>query len=103
MVGASLLPEEDEHADRTPDGRPWSLPLPGTVNGDTVRALRQAREIAEDMRWRGMPVPPLYAHMAEEFRTLVRSGDYDAWVVTAHVPDKSPEQAPWLLKAGVKV
>ena len=50
------------------------------VNGDRVRALRYAREVADDLRWRGMAVPPVYAGMAEEFRALVRSGDYAAWV-----------------------
>jgi hypothetical protein len=49
-------------------------------NGDKIRALRHAREIVQDMRWQGMAVPPLYDSMAEEFRALVRSGDYDAWL-----------------------
>jgi hypothetical protein len=52
-------------------------------NGDRIRALRHAREIVQDMRWQGMAVPPLYATMAEEFRALVRSGDYDAWLADA--------------------
>jgi hypothetical protein len=34
------------------------------------------------MHWQGMLVPPLYARMAEEFQTLVRNGDYAAWVAT---------------------
>ena len=50
------------------------------VNGDRVRALRYAREAVDDLRWRGMAVPPVYVGMAEEFRVLVRSGDYAAWV-----------------------
>jgi len=50
------------------------------VNGDRVRALRYAREVVDDLRWRGMAVPPVYVGMAEEFRVLVRSGDYAAWV-----------------------
>jgi hypothetical protein len=50
------------------------------VNGDRVRALRYAREVADDLRWRGMAVPPVYAGMADEFRALVRSGGYAAWV-----------------------
>ncbi len=47
---------------------------------DRVRALRHAREIVDDMHWRGMTVPALYAFMAEEFRDLVRSGAYAEWV-----------------------
>jgi hypothetical protein len=50
------------------------------VNGDRVRALRYAREVADDLRWRGMAVPPVYAGMADEFRALVRSGGYATWV-----------------------
>jgi hypothetical protein len=50
------------------------------VNGDRVRALRYAREAVDDLHWRGMAVPPVYAGMAEEFRALVRSGGYAAWV-----------------------
>jgi hypothetical protein len=53
------------------------------VNGDRVRALRYAREVVDDLRWRGMAVPPVYAGMAEEFRALVRSGGYAAWVAGA--------------------
>jgi hypothetical protein len=49
-------------------------------NGNRIMALRHARDIVQDMRWQGMAVPPLYASMAEEFRALVRSGDYDAWL-----------------------
>ena len=50
------------------------------MSGDTVRALRYAREVVDDLRWRGMAVPPCYARMAEEFQALVRSGGYAAWV-----------------------
>jgi hypothetical protein len=53
------------------------------VNGARVRALRYAREVVDDLRWRGMTVPPLYATMAEEFHALVRSGAYAAWVTAA--------------------
>jgi hypothetical protein len=52
------------------------------MTGDKIRALRQAREIVEDMHWRGMHVPPLYQCMAEEFRDLVRSGAYAEWVAS---------------------
>jgi hypothetical protein len=50
------------------------------VNGDSVRALRHAREIAADLRWHGMAVPRVYEDMAGEFQDLVRSGAYAAWV-----------------------
>jgi hypothetical protein len=50
------------------------------VNGDTIRALRYAREVVGDLCWRGMAVPPVYASMAQEFQVLVHSGDYAAWV-----------------------
>jgi hypothetical protein len=49
------------------------------VSSDRISALRHARDIVQDMRWRGIPVPPLYASMAEEFQALVDSGDYAAW------------------------
>jgi hypothetical protein len=29
------------------------------VTGDRAMALRHAREIVDDLRWRGMAVPPL--------------------------------------------
>ena len=50
------------------------------VNGDRIRALRYAREVVDDLRWRGMTVPPIYTTMAEEFHALVRSGAYTACV-----------------------
>ena len=50
------------------------------MNGDTVRALRYAREVVDDLHWHRMAVPPVCASMAEEFRVLVRSGGYAAWV-----------------------
>jgi hypothetical protein len=49
-------------------------------NGARIRALRYAREVVDDRRWRGMTVPPCYATMAEAFHALVRSGAYAAWV-----------------------
>ena len=52
------------------------------MNGDRIRAERHARELVGDMHWQGMPVPTLYSHMAAEFRDLVASGDYAAWVAT---------------------
>jgi hypothetical protein len=53
------------------------------VNGNRIRALRYAREVVSDMRWRGMTVPALYTSMAKEFQALVRSGAYTAWVASA--------------------
>jgi hypothetical protein len=58
------------------------------VNGDQIRALRHAREIVSDMRWRGMAVPPIYTSMAKEFQALVRSGAYAAWVASAEKATK---------------
>jgi hypothetical protein len=55
-----------------------------------VRALRQAREIVADMRWLGMPVPALYASMAEQFQGLVRSGAYATWVATTGRDGETP-------------
>jgi hypothetical protein len=53
------------------------------MNGARIRALRYAREVVADLRWRGMAVPALYASMAEEFQALVRSGAYAAWVASS--------------------
>jgi len=50
------------------------------VNRYQVEARRHAREVAGELRWRGMTVPPLYVHMAGELEDLVRSGGYAAWV-----------------------
>ena len=50
------------------------------VTGDGLKARRRAREVVAELRWCGMTVPPLYAHMADEFEDRVRSGDYAAWV-----------------------
>ncbi len=50
------------------------------MNGDHIRACRTARNLVADMHWRGIPVPPLYTHMAGEFQDLVASGDYAAWL-----------------------
>ena len=49
------------------------------MNGYEVKARRQARQIVQDMRWHGLTVPPLYAHMAREFQQLVGSGEYAGW------------------------
>ena len=67
-------------------------PIQGHVNGDRVRAERRARELVADMHWRGMVVPPLYTRMAAEFRDLVASGDYAAWVATGG--DRRPASRP---------
>ena len=56
------------------------------MNGDRIRAERQARELVAEMHWRGMVVPSLYAHMAIEFRDLVASGDYAAWLASGALP-----------------
>lgn len=53
------------------------------MNGYEIRARRRAREIVDDLRWRGMAVPTLYDRMAHEFQDLVRSGDYATWLTTA--------------------
>jgi len=62
------------------------------VNGDRVRALRYAREVVDDLHWRGMAVPPVYAGMADEFRALVRSGGYAAWVAGLDEAADAPPQ-----------
>ena len=54
--------------------------------GEELKARRRARELVADMRWCGMTVPSLYAHMASEFEELVRSGDYAAWVAANQTP-----------------
>ena len=62
------------------------------MNSDHIRALRHARELVADMRWRGLAVPPLYDHMAGEFQDLVDSGGYARWVATgtaAAPPDRA--------------
>jgi hypothetical protein len=56
------------------------------VTGDGLKARRHAREIVVDMRWRGMTVPPLYARMSSDFRDLVGSGEYAAWVAANQMP-----------------
>jgi hypothetical protein len=53
------------------------------VTDARIRALRYAREVASDMRWHGMTVPPIYTSMAREFQALVRSGAYAAWVASS--------------------
>jgi hypothetical protein len=50
------------------------------VNEATLTARRHAREAVAEMRWRGMTVPVVYAHMADEFEDLVRSGEYTDWI-----------------------
>ena len=50
------------------------------MNRYQIEARRHAREVAGEMRWQGMTVPPLYARMAGELEDLVRSGGYAAWV-----------------------
>ena len=61
------------------------------MNGDRIRAERQARELVAEMHWRGMVVPSLYTRMATEFRDLVASGDYAAWVAAGGSPRSRPE------------
>jgi hypothetical protein len=56
------------------------------MNGDRIRAVRHAREVADDMRWRGMAVPPVYVSRADEFSALVRSGEYGAWLAGSARP-----------------
>jgi hypothetical protein len=55
------------------------------VNGYEIRARRLARAIVDDMRWRGITTPPLYARTAREFQDLVCSGVYAVWLTTARV------------------
>lgn len=50
------------------------------MSGAEIKARRHAREIVDDMHWRGIAVPPVYVRMAAEFQDLVRSGDYATWV-----------------------
>ena len=89
--GPSARRDPRPHDPRT--GR--SAPAPSTfrpVNSDHIRALRHARELVADMRWRGLTVPPLYDHMAGEFQDLIDSGDYAKWVATgtaAAPPDRA--------------
>ena len=56
------------------------------MNGYEIKARRHARELVDDLRWQGITVPPLYAHMAHEFQDLARSGDYAAWVAATQKP-----------------
>jgi NAD(P)-dependent dehydrogenase (short-subunit alcohol dehydrogenase family) len=67
------------------------------VNGARIRALRHAREIVDDMRWRGMTVPAVYTSMTEEFQALVRSGAraaHDRVLPGAAVSSAGVESAP---------
>ena len=56
------------------------------MNGYEIKARRHARELVDDLRWQGISVPPVYAHMADEFQDLVRNGDYAAWVAANQQP-----------------
>jgi hypothetical protein len=76
-IGTALATHDLPDAEASATTRRSSM-----VNGDRIRALRHAREIVSDMRWRGMSAPPLYISMAEEFQRLVRSGAYAAWVAS---------------------
>ena len=71
------------------------------MNGDRIRAERHARELVAEMHWRGMPVPALYTHMAAEFKDLVASGDYAAWVATEGRDGTRREPRPALPGAAV--
>jgi hypothetical protein len=86
--------QADQHADGPidiPDPVQQPAPAEGPsvsaagsqVSSDSIRALRHAREIVDDMRWLGMTVPPCYTSMAEKFQALVRSGAYATWVATS--------------------
>ena len=76
------LPQVGAAPARQPVQPTVGAPTP-MVNGDRIQALRYAREVVSDLRWRGMTVPPIYTTMAEEFHALVRSGAYAAWVTAA--------------------
>jgi hypothetical protein len=56
------------------------------ITGDRIKALRHARQIADELRWRGMAVPPVYASMAHRFQDLVRTGGYAAWLAGSATP-----------------
>jgi hypothetical protein len=93
--GPAARREPRPHDPRTGRG----APAPSTsrpVNSDHIRALRHARELVADMRWRGLTVPPLYDRMAGEFQDLVDSGDYANWVATgtAAAPPDRPGSLP---------
>jgi hypothetical protein len=64
------------------------------IDSDTVRALRHAREIVEDMHWQGMAVPPVYTSMAERFQALVRSGVYAPWVASVQQAARQDNAQP---------
>jgi hypothetical protein len=50
------------------------------ATSDRIRALRHARAIADDLRWREIKVPQIYTRMTDEFASLVQNGEYAAWV-----------------------
>lgn len=56
------------------------------MSGERIRTLRYAREVVDDLHWRGMAVPPVYASMAEEFQAMVGSGAYAAWLAGSGTP-----------------
>jgi hypothetical protein len=56
------------------------------VSGERIRALRHAREVVDDLHWRGMAVPVLYANMADEFQAVVRNGAYAVWLAGSETP-----------------
>ena len=56
------------------------------VSGERIRALRHAREVVDEFHWRGMAVPPVYARMSDEFKALVASGAYAAWLSDSGTP-----------------
>jgi hypothetical protein len=59
------------------------------VNRYQIEARRHAREVAGELRWQGMTVPPLYVHMAGELEDLVGSGGYAAWVAANPNPARN--------------
>ena len=60
------------------------------VTNDQIRARRRAREIVSEERWLGVPVPPLYRRMADEFSVLVQDGTYASWVAVHGDAGKLP-------------
>ena len=50
------------------------------MSGERIKALRHAREVVDDLHWRGMAVPTVYASLAGEFQAMVESGAYAAWL-----------------------
>jgi hypothetical protein len=50
------------------------------MTGQQITARRWARDLAYDLRWRGVAIAPLYTRMTRAFLLLVESGEYDEWV-----------------------